>query len=386
MKKVIGFISGLLALIGMALFFILPGWYVAGAVLFGFSIIVAIVDSVKKRHETKCSKCKKKYDYDTDVEWRLVKREVKGGSSATETLARTFFIYDITCSCSKCGKIKKYRKKIAGPSVNNKCELNEVNPEYVLEERFGEPTPVGCGTCFFMLLWAIGFALGGLFFGGYLNGVSSDIDVPGITQVELGEDPCDYYGTYYYIEDSTLVTVVIDADKCMITQSNGIETKTEGGTYEFASAEYVARNYPTAEYKLDSLLVYTNAEKTQAWILAIMKAEDGSYRFRTPEGRLAESKVLTLADVTNDPKDYYGTYRLDNFYITLNEDGSAVMDLGEGAEQYQYMYANGSYLSRWYSKSYNAGIVLTQVGSDGVIILRYQNGSLILQDTYTFTK
>ena len=137
MKKVIGFISGLLALIGMALFFILPGWYVAGAVLFGFSIIVAIVDSVKKRHETKCSKCKKKYDYDTDVEWRLVKREVKGGSSATETLARTFFIYDITCRCSECGKVKKYRKKIAGPSVNNKHELNDVNPEYILEERFG---------------------------------------------------------------------------------------------------------------------------------------------------------------------------------------------------------------------------------------------------------
>ena len=264
--------------------------------------------------------------------------------------------------------------------------MNDVNPEYILEERFGEPAEVGCGTIFVTLLLAIGLTLGGLFFGGYLNGALSDIDVPGITQVELGEDPCDYYGTYYYIEDSTLVTVVIDADKCMITQSNGIEAKTEGGIYEFASAEYVARNYPTAEYKLDSLLVYTNAEKTQAWILAIMKAEDGSYRFRTSEGRWVESKVLTLADVTNDPKDYYGTYRLDNFYITLNEDGSAVMDLGEGAEQYQYMYANGSYLSKWYGKSYSAGIILTQAGSDGAMILRYQNGSLILQDTYTFTK
>ena len=93
-----------------------------------------------------------------------------------------------------------------------------------------------------------------------------------------------------------------------------------------------------------------------------------------------------MDDVTNDPKDYYGTYTLQNFYVVLNSDGSAVMDLGDGAEQYTYMYANAAYLSKWYGKSYNAGIILVQAGVDGAVIFNYENGTLILQDAYTFTK
>ena len=385
--KVFSFICALLALIGMALFFILPGWYTAGAILFGFAIIVAIVDGIKKKYETKCSKCKTKYDYDTDVEWRLVKRDVKGGTASTETVARTFFTYDITCRCSSCGKVKKYRKKIAGPSINNKYELNDVNPEYVLEERFGEPTPVGFGTCLLMLLWAIGFTLGGLFFGGYFDGAleNIDINIPGVTETEKGEDPADYYGTYYCIENSTLVTIVVDAQNCTMIEFNGVETVTDSYEYEYASAEYVAERIPSAVNKTDSLILYASSDKSKVIVLAVEKT-DGGYQLRTNGGAVATTKVLTMADVVNDPKDYYGTYTLENFYITLNEDGSAVMDLGEGAEQYQYMYADGSYLSTWYGKSYSAGIILSQVDSDGAVILHYQNGALVLQDTYTFTK
>ena len=384
MKKVIAFISGVLMLIGMVLFFVLPGWYTAGAIFFGFTIIVSAVTSLKKRHETKCSKCKKKYDYDTDVAWRLVSKKVSGSSAANGSrVIRSFFTYDITCQCSDCGKVKKYRKKIEGPSINDKHELNSVNPEYVLEENFGEKPEPTVGTIFMCLIMAVAFTFGGLLASGGLENM--DISVPGVTVADKGEDPADYYGTYYCIEDSSLITIIVDAQRCTMIEFNGVETVTESYEYEYASAEYVAQRFPGAVNKTDSLLLYASSDKSKAIVLAVEKTGE-EYQIRTNGGAVATTTILTMADVTNDPKDYYGTYMFQSFYVVLNSDGSATMDLGEGAEQYMYMYADAAYLSTWYGKSYGAGIILTQKDVDGAVIFNYKNGELILQDTYTFTK
>ena len=286
--KVLSFICGLLVMIGLAMFFILPGWYTAGIIFLGFSLILGIVTSLKKKYETKCSKCKTKYDYDTDVEWRLVKREVKGTPSTSDTLVRTVFTYDITCHCSECGKIKKYRKKINGPSVNNKYELNDINPEYVLEEGFSEPKPVGCGAIFIMLLMAIGLAVGGLLFGGYFDGAldNIDINIPGVTETEKGEDPKDYYGTYYCVNDSTLIVITVDADKCTMVEFNGITAASDTYEYEYASAAYVEQRLPSAQYKTDSLLLYPSSDRSKAIVLSVEKTASG-YQLRTNSGALA---------------------------------------------------------------------------------------------------
>ena len=388
MKKVLGIVAGFFALAGLALFFILPGWYIAGAIFFGLVIIIAIVNAIKEKFETKCSKCKKPYDYEDDVEWRLIKRGVKGASSSnSSTLVSTYFVYDITCHCSDCGRKKKYRKKIMGPSINDKGELNIVDPEEVLEENFNQDKEVTWGAIFACVLMGLIFTVGGLFLGGCFGdlGIGNlvDFDVPGITQTELGEDPEDYYGTYYSISDDSLVTIIIDADKCTVIEDNGIKVETNTYDYDYASAEYVAARLPSAKVS-PSLLLYPSSDRSQAIVWAAKKTENG-YEFTSAAGMSAKTEVLTFEDVTNDPKDYYGTYRLDSFYVILNEDGTAKIDLGNGEIESTYFYANNSYVSRWFGENYNAAIIV-DMGEGNAYIFNYESNTLTLSDQYTFTK
>lgn len=351
MKKILGIVFGFFALIGVALFFILPGWYIGGAVFAVIVIITAIITSLRKKFETKCSKCKKAYDYDADVSWRLIKRWVKSAPSTSNTLARSYFLYDITCKCSDCGTQKRYRKKIEGPSINDKGELHAVDPEFVLEDNFDQSQEVTWGAIFLCLVMGVAFIAGGLLFGGQLGDMlgEMDINVPGITQTEMGEDPADYYGTYYGISEGELVTITIDAEKCTIVSDNGMKTETEVYEYDYASAEYIEAYWQGAKVS-PSLLLYTSSDKSRAKVFSAEKTANG-YELTSSAGLLVKTDVLTFSDVTNDPKDYYGTYRLDSLYITLNEDGTAKMELGDGEKAYPYFYADSGYVSKWFGKT-----------------------------------
>lgn len=396
MKKILGIVFGCFALIGVALFFILPGWYIGGAVFAVIVIITAIITSLKKKFETKCSKCKKAYDYDTDVSWRLIKRWVKSAPSNSNTLARSYFLYDITCKCSDCGTQKRYRKKIEGPSINDKGELHAVDPEFVLEDNFDQSQEVTWGAIFLCLVMGVAFIAGGLLFGGQLGDMLNemDINVPGITQgnedndisnatrVEMGEDPADYYGTYYGSDDGNLIIFVIDAEKCSFTMSNGLESENEVYEYDYASAEYIQAYWPNSPVS-PSLLLYTTANRDRAIVWSVAKTEDG-YELVCDDMHV-KTDVLTLSDLMNDPKDYYGTYRMDSFYVTLGEDGTATMDIGEGEQKYPYFYADGNYVKKSFGKNYSAAIIVN-VGNGNAYPFKYENGELTLSDQYTFVK
>ena len=68
---------------------------------------------------------------------------------------------------------------------------------------------------------------------------------------------------------------------------------------------------------------------------------------------------------------------LDNFYLSR---------FGEGEEAYLYMYVTQDYLQTYLNKNYQAALVLYTADSDQAIIFNYQNGELILNDQYIFTK
>lgn len=163
MRKFIEFLVTVLLVVGLAMFFILPGWYAAGAIVFGISIWDTIRKKIKKKKETKCTKCKLKYDYDRDVSWRLIKSWTKDCGNKL----KSFYKFDITCECSECGRKTRYNKTVEGPSVNEKFEVDATNPEYILQEHFGEEPALGCGVTFMTLVLAIGLAIGGLVLGGY---------------------------------------------------------------------------------------------------------------------------------------------------------------------------------------------------------------------------
>lgn len=501
MKNVLGVIFGIIALISMALFFILPGWYVAGAIFAVIVIISTIINSLKKKHETKCSKCKKSYDYDSEVEWRLIRSWTKGGAENSNTLVRSYFQYDITCTCSDCGTVKRYRKKIEGPSVNSKLEVKAVDPEYVLEQNFDQTKEATWGAIFLCILMSVAFIFGGLFFSGKLGAMLADADIyiPGVTQIEKGEDPADYYGTYYtmngqgicsynitesgctvtvdngteketnvydyeYVSaewaeihlaspnysgkdailiyqdesktqcrplwivenidgeykfcDNTgaeysttviswdeykndpkdyygtyytsqngiyLVTVEITEDEIKVTYDRGVDSLVEIGTYDYFSEKYVEKFYPS--YSLegwDALFIYEGESKDQFSIFWIAK-QDGKYSITFDDKSVATTDVITFADMMGDTKDYYGKYRLDSFYVVLDEDGTAKINLGNGDEVLSYSYVNKEYLTRFYGENYDAAIVAYR--DDGnAYIFEYESGKLTLADQYIFEK
>ncbi|MBQ7294084.1 MAG: hypothetical protein IJW79_10145 [Clostridia bacterium] len=501
MKKIFGLICGILMLVGMAAFFILPGWYIPGAVFAVVVVILTIITSLKKKYETKCSKCKTAYDYDTDVEWRLIKRWTEGQPDTSDKLVRSYFLYDITCTCSECGTKKRYRKKIEGPSINDKFEFEIIEPEAVLEDNFDQSTEVGWGAGFFCLIMAVAFFVGGLFFSGKLGAMLADADIyiPGVTQVEKGEDPADYYGAYYardghvikifditesecvvtydngvekevaaypyeYVsaewasehievgiysgkdviliyqdEDKTtfiplwvmeksdgeyklcdnsgseyttdviswdeykadpadyygiyygsrqnmyLVTLEITESEVKITSDNGRSNSVEGGIYDYVTEEYIKEFYPSYYVEgWDALLVYTDETKEKFNIFCIAY-QNGEYSIMLDDGDIVTPTVLTLADIMEDPKDYYGTYKLNSFYVVLNKDGTAKINLGKEEEILPYLYVNQDYIYNFYKKNYNAAIVAYR--DDGnAYVFEYESGKLTLGDQYVFEK
>ena len=168
---------------------------------------------------------------------------------------------------------------------------------------------------------------------------------------------------------------------------NGRTVESETYPYDYVSAEYASTRLASPEYsEYDAILAYVNSDKSQCIVFWVKSNNNGNYTFITASGAIASKDVLTFADVTNDPADYYGTYNYGDLYVTLENDGTAKMDLGEGERIYSYMYADGNYLKTWYNSNYNSAIVVFEDNSDGAYIFNYVNNELILQDTYTFSK
>ena len=163
--KVFGFICGLFALAGVACFFILPGWYLAGIIFVGVSLVSGVIHKLKTDRETKCGKCKKAYDYDTDVEYRIKKQWTqKGSNNVGDRWEQVFYQIEFACQCSDCGVSKRYTKKYPGPKIKN-GEYSDVDIEGQIEGMFknnqGELT---FGTCILALLMGAIFLAGGIYF------------------------------------------------------------------------------------------------------------------------------------------------------------------------------------------------------------------------------
>ena len=498
--KVFGFICGLFALAGMACFFILPGWYTAGIIFLVISPIVAFINKLKTDRETKCAKCKKSFDYDSEVAYRIKKQWTqKGSNNVGDHWQQMFYQIEFTCNCSDCGTSKRYTKKYPGPKIKN-GEYSDVDIEGQIEKMFQTNSQQGVtfGTCIAALLLGAIFFAGGLYFSGAFE-TGGNIDIPGITMAEKGEDPADYYGTYYTINgqgicsynitesgcivtvdngteketnvydyeyvsaewakihltssnysgkdailiyqdesktdciplwivenidgkykfcDNTgveysttviswdeykndpkdyygtyytsqdnvyLVTVEITENEVKITYDRGVDSSVETGIYDYFSEKYVERFYPSHSLEgWDALFVYTDETKDQFNIFWIAK-QDGKYSITFDDKNVATTDVLTMADIMGDTKDYYGKYKLDSFYVVLNADGTAKINLGNGDEVLSYSYVNKEYLTRFYGENYDAAIVAYR--DDGnAYIFEYERGKLTLADQYVFEK
>lgn len=167
--KVFGIIALVIMLVGWACFFIIPGWYGAGIVISAFIGIVAFAQKRKEKKETMCAKCKKKYDYDSEVEWREIRRWTKTGPNTTSsnTAAQLFYQIEFKCTCSDCGTRKVYKKKIGGPRITNNGEYEDQDVEHIIQKMFNnEPVSTVATVIAYLFCIVLGVALlcGGIYF------------------------------------------------------------------------------------------------------------------------------------------------------------------------------------------------------------------------------
>ena len=166
-KNTLMLVSGIIFLVSIILFFVLPGWFLLGLVFFVICGAVAAFIELKKRYETRCSKCKKEYDYDSEVSWKFVKEFTKGASSANSTLGQLFYQYEFVCHCSACDTKKKYYKNIEVAKITDKGNYEERSPEEVIESAFVKKEITwgqAVVTSVVCLGFSILFIIGGIFF------------------------------------------------------------------------------------------------------------------------------------------------------------------------------------------------------------------------------
>lgn len=401
MKKnqVFAFVSGLITIIAFCVLLVLLNlWYVAAAI-FVFAVISSTVDSIREKKEKTCQKCKVPYDFDTDVGYKQIDRIIKNRaphatSKPTDIAAEETYIVEFTCQCPQCNEIKKYKKKIPGAKITYNGDYQEGDPEYFIENYFvgKKKTSLGILWVINVILIALCIAVATGFFSNAFSSIASSTlgNTYQEATVEKGEDPKDYYGTYYIVQDGTILVADFSSSECVLTFVKGItDDEVYNCEYEYVSAEYAQTRFPdTNHVNCDAIFIYTDSNnKNQAVTFWVINKEGGNYQFETSVGSQSTTDKTTISDLTNDPKNYYGTYYYGNLFVTLNEDGTAVMDLGTGAINYSYLYANQEYGTKWVGTYNEKSIIVFDKNSDGVYIFSMENSNtLILADQYEFTK
>lgn len=213
-----------------------------------------------------------------------------------------------------------------------------------------------------------------------------------------GEDPKNYYGTYYFNEGNTnLIKVeIFQNGQANVTDNYGINTPfVSSYSYEYVSREYAYSKLQNDTYQgFDSVFIYTTPDKNQVLPLWVVDKTPNEYRFLYGlSGRTigyGSTTVLTFQSIMNDPKDYFGTYVYGASSLIVKSDET--IDLIEGTRKsYQYRYVTNVFLRRYFSQSnYNEALVVFEPNASSYLIFGIINNNTIEitsgGSTYSFVK
>ncbi len=98
----------------------------AAALIVG--IIVFAVTKIKRGKQTKCKKCKTRYNFDTDVSYEII--GTVSARNGTDKKA------ELRCKCSKCGEEKAFIKLFPSQRINGGDKVVNLNVENEIREYF----------------------------------------------------------------------------------------------------------------------------------------------------------------------------------------------------------------------------------------------------------
>ena len=207
-----------------------------------------------------------------------------------------------------------------------------------------------------------------------------------ITADSTSSDPKDYYGVYYGEgQNFEILKLNITSNKLQITLQNPMKNDiTEEFLYSYISAEYALRFY---DKNSPALVAYKQTVDEPSYIFYLSKHTNGKYSISSTQGVDYTINSITFADLMDDPKDYYGVYKLnDDNTLELFENGIATLVFNGETKNYYFFYANENWLDLQ-NINYSPAIVLSDKSSSSFYAFKIDNsGNLILSNQYTFYK
>ena len=198
--------------------------------------------------------------------------------------------------------------------------------------------------------------------------------------VNRSYDPKDYYGTYYGVDDYTYYTYHIDEDESYVIISNGTSIGKQTQTFtkcKFVTADKVAEmssNSDSGDYEYALLLYISDDQAHILWV-----KDDSPYMFElNANGVILTQETFDFAADMKDPKDYYTTYQYNpSNYVIFNADGTARFMLNGDMEEYQYVFVNKAWGTKWLKNfESDSGLILFRDGENDIHTFFYHNDKL----------
>ena len=346
---------------------------VIAGIIIAICLIGGIYYTNKEKKEKFCEVCKRPFNFDEEISYKEVRRyttDHKYDPSRTSRQKITSLTYEVRfdCKCAICGNRKIYNKKIDGGEEYSDGTVNLKDPEEAIEDYFRYTELALNDPKFSKGASAIGIIAAVL---GYLVGFTNIFSSlfgafgPGPNDI-LSATP--YYGTYYGItvDTYTQYSLEIDENGVILTQTNLMQSP-EVSTYDedesvFYTASYMQKISANKDFEGCAGLVLD--ERYTFWITE-EEGEDPTLTVQMESGNhlTLTTTPITLSDLTNDPKNYYGEYTYSyNNTLTLNSDGTAELYIygNSVSGSYKYIYADSGIIATQSSiqNSYSKAIIL----------------------------
>ena len=203
---------------------------------------------------------------------------------------------------------------------------------------------------------------------------------------DFGEDPKNYYGTYYGEKDFFIYKLDISEENIVFTVSDPYELKSETMLYQYGSAEYSNETFGKENA---TLIVYDGYLSNLQSVLYLTTDSQGKISIGSESGVLFTDSKIEFEELMNSPDDYFGTYYgSKNYAIEKIEIGKSDITfttssviVKEKQVKYKYMFLCADYAEQKYQKKNDLIVVYEENITDAVRLLwldKDENGKYIL--------
>ena len=374
--------------------------FICAIVLDLFLFMGFAIHTGKEKKEKFCSKCKKQFDFDEDIEYREINRYTRkfpGNESKQGKLRVESLTYKVafTCTCSNCNTIKTFTQKLDGGAEYNDGTITLKDPEEAIESFFSynglsvnDPKSIAASFIVGILTIIASVAISVVNSMGLINSnFMEDIFGPSASSTL---DASEYYGTYYAVSDEFTEYKLTISDRRVqfysksLMGNGGIQTF-DDSEQVFYTADYMQKQFEDTDFLGCGALVL--GDRYIFWITSD-DGENSEFTITLTSGEWVEFTAVekTLSSVTGDPKNYYGTYEYgSNNSIQLYKDSCNLFIEGNNSNgTWSYVYANSAILKKINVNGYSKGIIAYK--NDSYVWFVFSGSDLLLKGEYRFTK